>query len=251
MKFMIFAGNRLKIKVEHSCIIRDHEFEVLAAKNRMKAQAYMTPLPLNDIYHEILNDFSDDVGTSIGYSSIISTLKDARLRRYQRGSSTAEELCDYMESEDCLEEIKNVCHGCVRFEEENESGTKHFAVLLGSRKLLSKIGPHNTYMLCDATFKCSPRPFLQLFNVMVSYDGIAIPVIHVCMSSKHSGLYEGVMLKIRQVCPLLEPRIMKSNYELGLMKSLKSTFPNTTLSGCYFHYSQAVFRAIMRPGNVV
>jgi hypothetical protein len=130
-----------------------------------------------------------------------------------------------------------------------ENGTKHFGVILGSPNVLKIVGTANLYLMVDATFKTSPVPFVQLLNVMVSYCGVAIPILHICMTSKHAGLYEGIMLKIRSICPTLEPRIIKSDYELGLMKSLQSSFPNATLSGCYFHYSQAVFRAMMRPGE--
>ena len=213
----------------------------------MKAAAYMTPRPLNDIYHEVLQDFPDDIGTSIGYHSMVSTLKDARLRRYQRGNCTPEELYAYLQSDDCLEEIKVVCQGTVKYEETN--GTKHFAIILGSPNILQTVDSHNTYLLADATFKTAPRPFAQLFNLMVSMSGVAIPILHVAMSSKHHGLYEGVMLKVRSICPRLEPRVIKSDFEFALMKALQSVYPNATLSGCYFHYSQAVFRAIMRPGN--
>ena len=243
----MFSANKLRIKKDHTCAIRDEEFQILSAKNLMKAAAYMTPKLLNDIYHEVLQDFPDDIGTTIGYHSMVSTLKDARLRRYQRGNCTPEELCRYLESDDCLEEIKVVCQGTVRYVEAN--GTKHFAVILGSPNVLQTVGPHNAYLLADATFKTAPKPFAQLFNLMVSYSGVAIPILHVAMSSKHHGLYEGVMMKVRSICPHLEPRVIKSNFEFALMKSLQSTYPNTTLSGCYFHYSQAVFRAIMRPGN--
>ena len=241
------SANKLRIKKDHTCAIRDEEFQILAAKNLMKAAAYMTPRPLNDIYHEVLHDFPDDIGTLIGYHAIVSSLKDARLRRYQRGNCTPQELCSYLDSDDCLEEIKAVCQGTVRYTEDN--GTTHFAVILGSPNILRTVGPHNTYLLCDATFKTAPRPFAQLYNLMVSYSGVAVPILHVAMSSKHHGLYEGAMLKIRSICPLLEPRVIKSDFEFSLMKSIQTTFPNTTLSGCYFHFSQAVFRAIMRPGK--
>jgi len=215
----------------------------------MKAAAYMTAKALTDIYYDVLKDFPDEVGTSLGYQSIVGSLKDARLRRYQRGNCTPEDLCTYLDSEDCLEEIKAVCRGTVRYTEDNGNGTKHFAVILGSPDILKIVGPHNTYLLCDATFKTAPRPFAQLFNLMVSDSGVAIPILHVAMSSKHHGLYEGVMLKIRSICPGLEPRIIKSDYEFALMKSIQTIYPNATLSGCHFHYSQAVFRAIMRPGK--
>ena len=241
------SANKLRIKKDHTCAIRDEEFQILAAKNLMKAAAYMMPRPLNDIYHEVLHDFPDDIGTLIGYHAIVSSLKDARLRRYQRGNCTPQELCSYLDSDDCLEEIKAVCQGTVRYTEDN--GTTHFAVILGSPDILRTVGPHNTYLLCDATFKTAPRPFAQLYNLMVSYSGVAVPILHVAMSSKHHGLYEGAMLKIRSICPLLEPRVIKSDFEFSLMKSIQTTFPNTTLSGCYFHFSQAVFRAIMRPGK--
>ena len=213
----------------------------------MKAEAYMTSVPLNDIYHEVLNEFPEDIGTSIGYHNIVGSLKDARLRRYQRGTCTAEELCSYLESDDCLEELKTLCQGIVKF--NDETNKTHFAVILGSPNLLQTVGEHNTYLLCDATFKTSPKPFSQLFNLMVSYEGVAIPILHVCMTSKHHGLYEGIMMKVRSICPQLEPRIIKSDFEIGLMKALNAAYPNVVLSGCSFHYSQAVFRAIMRTGN--
>lgn len=213
----------------------------------MKAVAYMTPQPLNDIYHSVIKEYPQEIWTAIGYHNIVSCLKDARMRRYQRGGCTAEELCGYLDSDECLEEFKTVCHATVRYTED--SGTKHFAVILGSPSILAKTGAHNYYLLCDATFKTAPRPFSQLLNIMVSYEGIAIPVLHVCMSSKHNGLYEGVLMKIRTLFPQLEPRVIKCDFEVGLMKALNAAFPNTTISGCYFHYAQAVFRAIMRPGN--
>jgi hypothetical protein len=217
------------------------------AKNRMKAVAYMTPRPLNDIYHEVIKEYPAEIWTSIGYHNIVSCLKDARMRRYQRGGCTAEELCAYLDSDECLEEFQKVCHATVRYTEDN--GTKHFAVILGSPSILAKTGPHNYYLLCDATFKTAPRPFSQLFNIMVSHEGIAIPVLHVCMTSKHNGLYEGVLMKIRSLFPQLEPHVIKSDFEIGLMKALAAAFPHTTLSGCYFHFAQAVFRSIMRPGK--
>lgn len=213
----------------------------------MKAEAYMTAEALSDIYHAVLNDYPDDIGTAIGYHNIVSCLKDARMRRYQRGGSTPEELCNYLESDDCLEEFKTTCQGTIHFTEDN--GTKHYAVILGSPEILRTVGDHNQYLLCDATFKTSPRPFMQLFNIMVSHKGVAIPILHVCMTSKHHGLYEGVMLKVRSILPLLTPRIIKCDFEIGLMKALHSAYPNTTIAGCYFHFAQAVFRAIMRPGN--
>jgi hypothetical protein len=214
----------------------------------MKSQAFMTPLPLHDIYHDVLNLYDDDVADRIVFQSFSSTLKDARLRRYQRGSCTPEELCTYLESEDCLEEVKSLFQGSVQFVDEN--GRTHFAVILGSPNLLQIAGPENTYLFCDATFKTAPRPFAQLYNVLVSHEGCAIPILHACMSSKHAGLYKGVMLKIREICPNLEPRVVKSDFETALMSGVKSVFPGITQSGCRFHFAQAVFRAIMRPGKL-
>jgi len=49
---LFFAGNTMRVRKEHTCAIREQEFQILAAKNTMKAQAYTTPKALNDIYHE-------------------------------------------------------------------------------------------------------------------------------------------------------------------------------------------------------
>lgn len=233
----------------HSCLSSNYEFVEIAAKNQMKAEAYSTAAPLNDIYHQVLGDYPDEIGSGIGYLRVLSSLKDARSKRYQRANCTVAELVAHVDSPDCLEEIKQWCQGTVKY--TDNAGTRHYAIILGSDKVLEHVDERNHYLLCDATFRTAPRPFSQLFNVMVSYEGVAIPVLHACMSSKHSGLYEGVLMKIRELYPQLEPKIVKSDFEMGLMKAVRAAFPNVTISGCYFHYAQAVFRAIMRVGNQI
>ncbi len=233
----------------HECAVRDFEFVEMAVKNRMKAEAYSSAQPLNDIYHNVLNEFSEHIGAGISYHSMLGSLKDARSRRYERANCTVEELVAHIESNDCLEEIKIVCQAVVHFAEDN--GTRHYAIILGCPEVLARVGTEHQYFLCDATFKTAPRPFSQLFNIMVSHEGVAIPILHVAMSSKHSGLYEGTLMKIREICPQLEPRIIKSDYEMGLMRAIRAAFKNATIAGCYFHYCQAVFRAMMRTGNVI
>jgi len=249
---LCLSDKQLQVTNPHSCPLRDREFEIMAAKHRMKIQATNTPDSLHDIYHEVLNEFPRDIADSIGYHSLLSSLKNARSRRYAKANCSAGELTEYVDSPDCLEEVKSLVQGTVRYSEIDALGneTRQHAIILGSPNILQIVGEDNVYMMADATFSTAPRPFSQLFNVMVSYKGTAIPILHVCMTHKSNPLYEGVLVKLRQICPSLEPRVIKTDFESSLMKAVQSSFPGVTLSGCRFHFAQAVFRAINKPGNL-
>jgi hypothetical protein len=247
----LFADRQLVVKTPHTCQLKDKEFQLMEAKHRMKVQAMNTPENLHDIYHEVLNGFPKDIADSVGYHSVLPSLKNARSRRYEKANCSPGELTEYLDSSDCLEEVKVLYQGSVHYTELDGEGnrTDQYAVILGSPNILQVVGEDNIYMMADATFSTSPRPFAQLFNIMVSYKGTPIPILHVCMTHKSAPLYEGVLMEIRRICPLLEPRVIKTDYEGALLKAVEASFPGVTQSGCRFHYAQAVFRAINKPGK--
>ena len=46
----------------------------------------------------------------------------------------------------------------------------------------------------------------------------------------------------------MNPDIIISDFEIGAMNAFKEVFPNTTIKGCHFHYTQAIWRNIQENG---
>lgn len=56
--------------------------------------------------------------------------------------------------------------------------------------------------------------------------------------------YDALWDKIKQLVPQLEQNVefIMSDYEMAAIKSLSNKFPKAKLSGCWFHFNQAVLR---------
>ena len=94
----------------------------------------------------------------------------------------------------------------------------------------------------DATFFVTPKQFYQVFTIFALIANNIFLAIPVLMTSKTEYLYEGVLRKIQQEIPLFMPEKGMSDFELASRNAMKLVFPNISLSGCSFHFLQAVLR---------
>lgn len=62
------------------------------------------------------------------------------------------------------------------------------------------------------------------------------------MSSKSTECYNALFQYIETMIFELKPASFMCDYENGLRKSLKTIYPNSIISGCWFHHNQAVRR---------
>ena len=102
-------------------------------------------------------------------------------------------------------------------------------------------------VFADATFKVRPHPdlFSQLLNILVEYKGLVIPVAHILMTSKHEGLYDAIWTELKTLVPgVWAPESAMSDFETAILYSMERAFPGAKVSGCKFHYSQAVLRKV-------
>jgi MULE transposase domain len=129
------------------------------------------------------------------------------------------------------------------------NGVKQFALIFASSLLLSVFQNDTSFLFADATFWTCPRPFEQVLNIMCNYKGVVLPVVHVMMTCKATGLYIEVFKRLRALFQL-DPSMINTDFEAALTKALKDVFPNAKIHGCFFHFAQAVFRAIMGPSKM-
>ena len=105
----------------------------------------------------------------------------------------------------------------------------------------------------DGTFEKCPKHFYQLVTIHAEIekdqqdtDGEidnhttwVIPCIWVLLSGKKQDHYEELFSELVHLGHF-DPTYIMCDYELGLRTAITIYFPYVTLSGCYFHFSNAV-----------
>ena len=103
----------------------------------------------------------------------------------------------------------------------------------------------------DGTFKIVPRQgntsndrASQVLNILADYNGHAVLLFTIVMTSRRVQLYEKVLDFIKMKYPNFKPAQLMADYEASMRNALKSRFPSARLYGCRFHFSKAVFAKI-------
>eukprot|EP00057_Strongylocentrotus_purpuratus_P029385 XP_011683859.1 PREDICTED: uncharacterized protein LOC100890943 [Strongylocentrotus purpuratus] len=105
----------------------------------------------------------------------------------------------------------------------------------------------------DATFQVVRVPFYQLLVIHAYHENGGsikqVPLAYVLMSSKRKAAYRGAFQDLKSALP--GPAAVEEimiDFEAALWKVLPRCFPQARLSGCNFHWKQAVFRKIQALG---
>ena len=108
----------------------------------------------------------------------------------------------------------------------------------------------------DATFKSCPKSMYEIFNIAGFFkdiDGI-IPLMYIPMSNKSERLYTIVLDNVLKILKLFNidinsiTNLMMSDFEIALRNSIKNSFPQAILDGCFFHYSKLLWKYAKRLG---
>jgi hypothetical protein len=96
--------------------------------------------------------------------------------------------------------------------------------------------------LVDGTFKSSPVLFHQLFVRGHS----TFPLVFMLLPKKDTNTYQSALRELVQRYPGLAPRVIMSDFELASINAFHESFPLAEQKGCFFHFSQAIFRQIQQ-----
>ena len=107
-------------------------------------------------------------------------------------------------------------------------------------------------MRVDGTFKLVGSPFYQLVSlhahVLHGHQRKSMPIGYIIMSGKTQADYTDIFKKIKELVEEDGTRWNLVNvmldFEIALRNSLKTVWPNVRLSGCWFHYCQAISNLI-------
>lgn len=105
-------------------------------------------------------------------------------------------------------------------------------------------------LLMDGTFKVLPHhlKFRQLYIISIVFKGQSYPLGFIFTERKNFITYDLIFKKLKLLIPKVNVTNVMSDYEAATRKALKKHFPNARISGCWFHYVQAIMKASKRFG---
>lgn len=98
-------------------------------------------------------------------------------------------------------------------------------------------------LFCDGTFKSVPKPFMQMYSIHGEIEGVVKPLAYALLcNKKKKQTYKLLFQLLKRRVPNLKIDFFKSDFEEAAVRGFLSVFPNAHVSGCYFHFKQALQR---------
>ncbi|XP_013400858.1 uncharacterized protein LOC106166753 [Lingula anatina] len=112
---------------------------------------------------------------------------------------------------------------------------------------------HCQTVYIDGTFRVCPRPYTQLLVIVGNFHGYGLPLVHALIGQRTVGHYRQVLQAVcRRTRELTHhrwrPTLVVTDFEIGLQNAVQTEIPTADVRGCYFHFSQALWRKIQEIG---
>ena len=180
---------------------------------------------------------SDPSASEVSFNECESAMFRSRRKLQSKIPHTASELCEMLPTTGFANNLKAIVTqndgiGVIFFSDEVE-----------------KIGSDISKIQFDGTFHTVPDQFYQLWTIFFSVGRHTLPAIH-CLLTNKKELYSAVLHKIKLIIPQFQPTHAMSDWEQAARNAFKQVYPGSKMNGCWFHYTQAVWRRTQKAGLV-
>ncbi|XP_055308641.1 uncharacterized protein LOC129572655 [Sitodiplosis mosellana] len=100
----------------------------------------------------------------------------------------------------------------------------------------------------DGTFSVVPVIFKQLYTIHGRYKGHHVPLVYVLTSDKKEETYNAILRALLDIEPKINPTDFMTDFEKGAMNAVQRNFPMAEVHGCFFHFTQNIWRHIQLVG---
>ena len=204
-------------------------------KNELKERAAKSSKSNRDVFDEVSREQNPEIASSISFPQVVRGMSKRKISNFpviptsiiqfaESISNAAPDLNKFFKSTILVD---NTVIGCLFY----------------SESLAQKLGDI-TSICYDGTFFIVPKLFGQLFIISCKKSSRYLPVFFVLMKDRKNESYIASILKIRELVPNFQPLHAISDFERASMNAMKAVFPQIIITGCLFHYKQAIFRKL-------
>ena len=108
---------------------------------------------------------------------------------------------------------------------------------------------HCTELSCDGTFKVAPKLFKQLFTINGDILVSLLPLVYGLLPGKSTPTYTKFIEEVKFLCTDFDPVRLMCDFELSFINSSLTVFPEISVTGCFFHFTQSIWRKFQGMGN--
>nr|XP_047122954.1 uncharacterized protein LOC124806256 [Hydra vulgaris] len=203
--------------------------EILKLKQSIKRAAETTSGSLRDIFDQ--ETASNQSAHHVSFGMMESTM-------YRRRRSVQPQLpanCGELDNSLRVNNISKFLDGTNFYKGYVCINNDYAHIFIGKTVVASPTDLH-----VDGTFKVVPRMFYQMITFGYILLDHFIPTIFILMTRKTQELYSLAFSKVAELVPHLSPLRIMTDYEQALMNTLEIQYPLAEISGCWFHYVNAV-----------
>ena len=110
----------------------------------------------------------------------------------------------------------------------------------------------NDTIYVDGTFNTCPLLFTQFYTLHAMVDGEMFLSVFGLLPGKAEHLYTRYFLLLKEACPqrqiALQLTTLFIDYETAVQNAARTSFPGITIKGCFFHYTQRIWRKVQNTG---
>lgn len=107
-------------------------------------------------------------------------------------------------------------------------------------------------IFCDGTFYSSPHQFKQIYTLHAFVEGQMFPLVFGLLPNKSQATYTRMFELLKEVASskglTLNPPSVQLDFELAVHNAASQVFPGVELKGCFFHYTQCIWRKVQQLG---
>ncbi|XP_069136696.1 uncharacterized protein [Argopecten irradians] len=107
-------------------------------------------------------------------------------------------------------------------------------------------------VFCDGTFYTCPTLFHQIYTIHAEVDGAMTPLVYALLPGKSQDIYIRFLSLLKTAmhdCQLqLSPTTVFADFEIALHNAMRHVFPGVSMKGCFFHYTQCIWRKVQQTG---
>lgn len=103
---------------------------------------------------------------------------------------------------------------------------------------------------CDGTFRTCPSQYRQIYTIMGDIKGYNFPLVYFIMKEKSKAVYLKVLQKLKDLTNNYTPDNITIDFEMAAFLAIKEIYPQTQIMGCFFHFTQILYRKIQNNGQM-
>jgi len=255
VKLINYEQQLIPINEHHSHEPPDSDLLKVETKSQLKRALSEEPhRPVKQIFKEVMRNRNEELNEAYNEDQIsdaLFTYENIHSFAYRERRSQIPNLpntrSDIQLSGERCKSLKNEDFLLVNDGMENKIlvfGTKNFLKFLCNSKCV----------FMDGTFFSAPKLFFQLYTLHGIYkvrvgeneNEVMVPFIYALLPSKSKETYIRLFLLIKNAAIsqhlVFNPPNFQIDFEMSAIQAIKTSFPNSDIHGCLFHFSQSLWR---------